>query len=74
MGLQGGVYNMTIEGQDLTVGGDIILSILGLKVESEEDMLTIGEKLKSLKENDQMSVKVMRGGKIIDLNYTIPKL
>lgn len=73
MGLQGGIYNMVIEGQKFTVGGDIILTILGQKVENEDDMLSLGKKLKALKEKDVMRLKVMRGGEIIDLNYTIPK-
>ena len=73
MGLQGGMYNLEIEGQKFTVGGDIILSILGQKIESEDDMLNLSEQLKALKEKDVMKLKVMRGGKIEELNYTIPK-
>ena len=72
MGLQGGVYNMMIEGEKLIVGGDIILSILGKKIGSEEDMLELSQDMKALKKGDRMDLKVMRGGQIIDLNYTIP--
>lgn len=73
MGLQGGIYNMVIEGKKLTVGGDIILSILDQKIEKEDDMLDLSEKFKSLKEKDVITLKVMRGGKLVDLNYTIPR-
>ena len=64
---------MKIEGQELIVGGDIILSILGTKIESEEDMLNLSEEMKALKEKDVIKLSVMRSGKIVDLNYTIPK-
>lgn len=71
MGLQGGIYNMEIEGEKLIVGGDIILSILGQKIGNEESMLNLSQDMKALKKGDKMDLKVMRGGKIVDLNYTI---
>lgn len=73
MGLQGGIYKMEIEEQEFTVGGDIILTIQGQKVENEDDMLDLGKKIKALNEKDIMKVTVMRGGKIVELSYTIPK-
>ncbi len=73
MGLQGGTYNMVIEGEKFIVGGDIILSIMGKKVETENDMLELKGKLKALKEKDIMKITVMRAGKIEELHYIIPK-
>jgi len=73
MGLQGGTSNMEIDGEKIIVGGDIILSILENKIESMDDYLNLKEKLKTLKENDTLTLKVMRGGEIIDLSYTMPK-
>ena len=73
MGLQGGMYNMEIDGEEMVVGGDIILSVQGNKIENMEDYLDLRETLKDLKENDQLKLQVMRAGKIIDLNYTIPQ-
>lgn len=73
MGLQGGLYNMVIEGQQFLVGGDIILSIQGTKIESEDDFLDLRTILKDLKPDDVMALKVMRQGKIVDLTYKIPK-
>ncbi|MCK5701979.1 MAG: trypsin-like peptidase domain-containing protein, partial [Cyclobacteriaceae bacterium] len=73
MGLQGGIYKMEIEEQEFTVGGDIILTIQGQKVENENDMLDLGKKIKALNEKDIMKLTVMRGGKIVELNYSIPK-
>lgn len=71
MGLQGGIYNMEIEGEKIVVGGDIILSIQGIKIEKEDDMLNLSPTLKAFKKGDKMNLTVMRGGKIVELNYTI---
>jgi serine protease Do len=71
MGLQGGFYNMEIEGEKLIVGGDIILSIQGKKIESEEDMLNLNLTLKPLKKGEKIQLTVMRGGKVVELNYKI---
>lgn len=73
MGLQGGHYNMEIEGENFVVGGDIILSIMAKKIENEDDILELKEKLKALKEKDVMKLTIMRGGEIQELQYIIPK-
>ncbi len=73
MGLHGGSHTMELEGEKFTVGGDIILSILDNKVENEDDFLELREKIKSLKEKDILNIRVMRGGKIVDLKYTVPQ-
>ena len=73
MGLQGGLYNMNLEGEKFIVGGDIILSILGKKVENEEDMLDLSPKIKALMKGEIMHLTVMRGGMLVDLSYTVPK-
>lgn len=73
MGLQGGIYKMEIEEQKFTIGGDIILTILGQKIENENDMLDIAKKIKALKEKEILKLTVMRAGKIEELSYTIPK-
>lgn len=71
MGLQGGIYNMDIEGEKIVVGGDIVLTILGKKIESEENMLSLRDDMKTLKKGDKMTLTVMRGGKVVDLSYII---
>lgn len=71
MGLQGGIYNMEIEGEKLIVGGDIILTILGKKIEGEDSMINLSQDLKALKKGDKMDLTVMRAGKVFNLNYTI---
>ncbi len=72
MGLQGGVFEMELEGEKFLVGGDIVLSMLGVKIEKADDMLDIKGKLAQLKSKDEITVQVMRGGKIVDLKYVMP--
>jgi serine protease Do len=71
MGLQGGIYNMELEGEKIIVGGDIILSVMGKKLENEESMTEVRAILKDLNNGDRLDLKVMRGGKIVDLFYVI---
>lgn len=71
MGLQGGIYSLEIEGEKFIVGGDIILTILGRKIEGEESMINLREQMKALKKGDKMDLTVMRGGKVVDLIYII---
>jgi len=72
MGLQGGAFNMEIEGEELLVGGDIVLTMMGVKIENSDDMLDVKQKLVQIKSKDEIKVQVMRGGKIVDLKYVIP--
>ena len=72
MGLQGGVFKMELEGEEMLVGGDIVLTMMGIKIENSGDMLDVKEKLIDIKSKDEIKVQVMRGGKIVDLKYVIP--
>ena len=72
MGLQGGVFKMEIEGEELIVGGDIVLTMMGVKIENSDDMLNVKKKLVQIKSKDEIQVQVMRNGKIVDLKYVMP--
>lgn len=72
MGLQGGLYNMNLEDEKFVVGGDIVLSMLDEKIVNNNSMLKIRSKLRDLKSGDIIHVTVMRGGKLVQLHYTVP--
>ncbi len=72
MGLQGGVFKMEIEGEELIVGGDIVLTMMGVKIENSDDMLNVKKKLVQIESKDEIQVQVMRNGKIVDLKYVMP--
>ena len=68
IGLKGGDLEMLIGGQKLLVGGDIILSFNGIKIEeSDETLNNIAKILEQRSENDPIQITVLRGGKIITL-------
>lgn len=64
MGVQGGKYKAVIEGEEMLVGGDIILSFNGVELSFDEGSLNklMEELSKTNKEN--MTLEVLRGGQI----------
>jgi serine protease Do len=64
LGLKGGYLKTTIEGRELLVGGDIILSIAGIELSTPEAFLELREKWYSLTDSDSFTVKYLRAGKI----------
>lgn len=71
VGLRGGYINAKIEGVDLLIGGDILLSVAGIKVENEHSGLKIREKLMTLKKDEKFSLQFFRNGKIFTEFETI---
>jgi serine protease Do len=67
MGLQGGDKIATIGGQQIAVGGDIILSVDGLPVGSDDNVEKIRHKLASEPAGTPFKMKVLRAGKIVEL-------
>lgn len=65
LGVQGGKYNATIEGEEFLVGGDIILSINGVKIATDKTSLDrLANVLKSSGEKSPITLEVLRGGEI----------
>ena len=68
IGVKAGDVEMNIGGVKLWVGGDIILSFFGIKVEeSDEALLKIANYMEQRSANDPMQVTVLRAGKVITL-------
>lgn len=70
MGLKGGDRVVTIGGKEVALGGDIILSVEDIPVLSEDHIEQIRNKLAGVAPGSQFTVRVLRGGKIIDLTGT----
>ena len=66
-GLKGGQAKIELLGQSLWIGGDIILEIQKTVCESPHDFNSIREKIDALEPGHQIAMKVLRGGKVIDL-------
>lgn len=72
MGLRGGSVPTKIYDTQFLLGGDIIIEMLGITLENSADTFKhIRKILSSLKRGDEISVKVLRAGKIMTLTTTI---
>jgi serine protease Do len=68
-GLQGSDRQVTIEGQDVRVGGDVITAIDGKPVNDFEDL--VGYLVGSTKVNQQVTLTVLRQGKEQQIEATL---
>ena len=70
MGLLGSDGVVTIGGQEIAVGGDIILSVDGIPVVSEDNIEKIRTRLASAPLGTPFKMNVLRDGRVIDLTGT----
>ncbi len=68
MGLQGGNKIATIDGQQIAVGGDVILSVDGMAVGSDDNVEKIRHRLSGAPAGAPFTMKVLRAGKILELS------
>jgi len=73
LGLRAGTWRATIGGEQLLLGGDIILSVAGIEIKpkgaSLDDMRNL---LGKLRPGDSVKVRVLRGGKVVLLTAVKP--
>ena len=69
IGLRAGTVDAEIDGEELMLGGDVILSIGGTPL-SAERLGALREKLKSLKPGQTVVLSVLRAGKPVTLSAT----
>ena len=74
IGLRPGTYRAEIEGQKLTVGGDVILAIQGIPVGTENFGPKVEQAADALGEDGLLELKVLREGQIISLSKPIGEL
>ena len=67
IGLRGGDRVGIVDGQHIVVGGDILLSVQGLRFASAEDRVEVLQALEKLKPGDDLRVSVFREGKVVEL-------
>jgi len=66
----GGDRIATINGQQLALGGDIVLSVNGIPVVSEDNIEKIRTQLASAPPGTPFKMSALRAGKIIELTGT----
>ena len=67
LGLVGGELNLQIGDMALVLGGDIILECFGVSLSDTNFRQKIRTRMQDLKNGDEMVVRVLRGGQIVDL-------
>ncbi len=72
LGLRGGDRIGIVEGQKLVVGGDVLLSVQGMTVASNEDMVKVLKSLETLQPGEKLRVTVLRDKKVqeLSINWT----
>jgi S1-C subfamily serine protease len=69
-GLEGGTTSATIEGAEVSLGGDIVTEINGEKIKEMEDLIKL---VNDAKPGDEMELTVLRDGKEKTVNVTLGK-
>ena len=64
IGLRGGYVKAVIEGKELLIGGDVILEIAGIKLDTPEGMMQLQKRMTSFKKGETYMVKYLRAGEI----------
>ncbi len=69
-GLRGGQIEVAIGEHDFLIGGDIILSINGMRLDTPEKLNNV---MRALQVGSTVSLKVFRDGKERDIQYVLPE-
>ena len=72
IGIRGGTLKATLGSTELILGGDIILESVGIPMVDEASRQKIRDALGQLKAGDQIKVRVLREGQVVELNGRMP--
>lgn len=67
MGLKGGTMQSTINDEEVLLGGDIILTVNGLRASDKDFAMNVRQNLIDLSKGDLVTLEVLRAGKIVTL-------
>ena len=70
-GLQGGKIKVNIDGQEIWLGGDVIIEIQQDVCTSRECVRRIASTVEQLRAGEQIQVKVIRAGEVVELNLQL---
>ena len=72
MGLRGGTKTITVDGEPVVVGGDIVLAVEGITIGTVDDLVKIREGMNALRPGAPFKVKVLRQGQVLELTGKAP--
>jgi serine protease Do len=67
IGLRGGTIPVTVEGEELIIGGDIILGVDDISLAEQGGYLKIKEYISNLPAKGSVTVRILRRGQQIEL-------
>lgn len=67
MGIKGGYLKFNYLGDEILLGGDIILSVLGTSCDSPHNFNSIKAQVNNLQKGQTVNMKILRKGKVMDL-------
>ena len=71
MGIQGGFRKVSLDDQELMLGGDIILQVDEIRITGEESVYQIWEYLSSTNATRTHTIKVLRDGEIREFRWIL---
>ena len=66
-GIRGGMLRAVVEGEEVILGGDLILSVNGISVKNEESYDEIYRSIGSVKPGNNLVIDVLRQGQLVSL-------
>lgn len=73
VGLRPGTFRAEIEGEEILLGGDIILAIGGVRLSDENGPNRIVDLLRTMRPGEKLALTVLRAGRLYDMEYTVPE-
>jgi serine protease Do len=70
LGLAGGERSATLDGQQIVLGGDIILAAQGIEIHTIDDLIAAARAIRDRPPGREVRMRVLRGGKVVDLTTT----
>src|SRR5712692_5959450 len=61
-----------LEGKDIPLGGDIVLAAMGIRLDDETSFDKVRERWMKLRSGDEMTFRVLRAGRVVDLKGRVP--
>jgi serine protease Do len=72
MGLRGGTTFATIGGQQVVLGGDIILTVAGIPAGSAANLTKIRDLLGAAKPGSEFKGTILRAGRVLEMSGKVP--
>lgn len=66
--MRGGDRIGIVEGQQIVVGGDILLSVLGIPMMSNEDIPAVRKAIETLNPGEDLRATVLRDEQVVELS------